>query len=108
MPFDPFAADDSKLRYLPHGIPPLLYSVGPNSVDDGGKFELRAGGSVDARALDMPFFLDGDRPCPPPPQIYGRDEGPASTQAVEDDEEVEGDEQEDREQEAQQHGECEQ
>jgi len=64
VPLDPFAGDGSAIRYLPRVRPALLYSVGPNGVDDGGKFAFRSGG-IDWDQLDMPFFVDGNRPTKP-------------------------------------------
>ncbi|NOX58568.1 MAG: hypothetical protein GXP29_06880, partial [Planctomycetes bacterium] len=42
--------------------PPILYSVGSNGFDEGGKFTLKKRGTVDWEQFDLVFFLDGDRP----------------------------------------------
>ena len=62
IPADPFAKDGRPISYTPDADPPVLYSVGADGVDDGGAFKLRESGGVDYEALDMPFFLNGDRP----------------------------------------------
>ncbi|NOX58571.1 MAG: hypothetical protein GXP29_06895 [Planctomycetes bacterium] len=65
IPRDPFAHGDEPIRYLPNAQPPLLYSVGPDGVDDGGRFTFRGlnnRGAVDPDKLDFVFFLNGDRP----------------------------------------------
>lgn len=71
VPGDPFDPEEGPLRYLPDAVVPVLYSVGQNENDDGGVFGLRADGSVDWRARDIPFFLNGDRPCAPPSPSSG-------------------------------------
>lgn len=38
---DPFSGDALRIRHSPDGV--TVYSVGPNLVDDGGRFELEAG-----------------------------------------------------------------
>ncbi len=62
VPPDPFHVDAAPLRYLPENDPPLLYSVGPNAKDDRGLYVLQTDGDVDWEQVDMPFFLNGDRP----------------------------------------------
>ena len=62
IPADPFAEDDRPLSYAPDAAPPVLYSIGGDGVDDGGTYKLRMDGSVDYEVLDIPFFLNGDRP----------------------------------------------
>lgn len=62
VPLDPLAAADRPIGYLPDAPKPLLYSVGENGTDDGGSYGLYANGAVDIKQLDLPFFLDGDRP----------------------------------------------
>ncbi len=92
IPRDPFDVQDGPIRYLPEAHSPLLYSVGSNGVDDGGRVVLKGSGGVDYDAGDQPFFLNGDRPMPAPqrdqtgapPQSQ-----PASTQTVVDDQQVE-------------------
>jgi hypothetical protein len=95
IPTDPFHADNAEIRYLPDAPSPLLYSVGPDGVDDGGVFKLKADGGVDQEVLDRPFFLNGDRPRarrPPllsPTESPATDSQPSSDQAVDDDRNVE-------------------
>lgn len=89
-PRDPFAGDGSAIGYLPEGRPAILYSVGPDGVDDGGRYTFRSGG-IDWDQLDMPFFLEGNRPTKPEDLVGGTR---SSTQAGEDQkntEENEGD-----------------
>ena len=63
VPVDPFDSGGRTMRYQPDLKPPLLYSVGDNSTDDGGSFLLdEEDGTVDWHGPDMPFFLNGDRP----------------------------------------------
>jgi hypothetical protein len=62
VPRDPFAADDRPLVYLPDADPPVLYSTAVNGVDDGGRFAFDRSGEIDEEELDLPFFLDGQRP----------------------------------------------
>lgn len=101
VPRDPFDPNDGPIRYLPDADPPLLYSFGENCVDDAGKYGSRSDGTVDRRAADLPFFLDGDRPRPKPGN-YPADEGypwpptqPTSQQGVDDEDDVENAERED-------------
>ena len=61
IPADPFADDGRPIAYAPDAEPPVLYSIGSDGVDDGGAFKLRGGG-IDYDVLDVPFFLNGDRP----------------------------------------------
>ncbi len=82
IPPDPHAADGRPFGYLPDADPAILYSVGEDGKDDGGRFEV-AGGGVSRRVLDLPFFLDGKRPYP------RADDEPDSTQTGEDDEDKE-------------------
>ena len=49
------------IQYRPGADPPLLYSVGMNGTDDGGKYEPPTCGG-DCREGDVVFFLNGDRP----------------------------------------------
>ena len=62
IPADPFAADGRPIVYAPDAAPPVLYSVGGDGVDDGGAFRVRGRGWVYHKVLDIPFFLNGDRP----------------------------------------------
>ncbi|MCK4343090.1 MAG: hypothetical protein KAY37_15355 [Phycisphaerae bacterium] len=87
VPRDPFDAADAELRYLPDAPSPLLYSAGKNGVDDGGAIGLKPWGDVDWEAQDMPFFLNGDRPRGQSPSYAGSQ--PSSTQAADNDGEVE-------------------
>ena len=65
VPLDPFAEDDTELGYRPDTDPPILYSVSLDGIDDDGAFELDYRRSrVDWDAMDLPFFLNGDRPIP--------------------------------------------
>jgi hypothetical protein len=61
IPLDPFAEDARTMAYKPRQTPPILYSIGPNGIDDGGAYTFRTGG-IHPDKLDIPFFLDGDRP----------------------------------------------
>jgi hypothetical protein len=62
VPADPFTPDGRPIGYRPHAPKPVLYSVGPDGIDDGGEY----GGAADWDAKDLVFFLNGDRPrCPP-------------------------------------------
>ena len=94
VPLDLFAADGRAIGYAPANAPPVLYSVNVDGVDDGGSFALTTWGSVDREAKDLPFFLDGGRPRSVPramrvPGSTAPATQPASTQAVEDDQDVE-------------------
>ena len=62
VPLDPFSDSDDPLRYVPVADPAILYSVGLNGVDDGGTFAFRQFGVIHDEKLDLPFFLDGNRP----------------------------------------------
>ena len=62
VPIDPLAADDRPIGYLPNAPKPILYSVGDNATDDGGRYALYPNGAVDVKRFDLPFFLNGDRP----------------------------------------------
>lgn len=80
VPHDPLVAEGAEIRYLPDAAQPLLYSVSLNGTDEGGAFGRRAEGSVDWREQDMPFFLNGDRPRPPPRSQPARGGAPPATQ----------------------------
>ncbi len=86
VPEDPFTENGQTLRYFPDTTHPLVYSIGVDREDDGGRSDRQR------RDGDITFFLDGWRP---------EDESDGaprtSTQASEDDvdiddEEGEGDE----------------
>ncbi|MFH0982329.1 MAG: hypothetical protein V2A79_12425 [Planctomycetota bacterium] len=62
VPLDPFSAEERVIGYRPDAALPLLYSVSTNGVDDGGTFAFRRKGGIDWEVLDLPFFLDGNRP----------------------------------------------
>lgn len=102
-PGDPFDPEEGSLRYLPDAAVPLLYSVGQNEIDDGGAFELWANGSVDGRARDIPFFLNGDRPYAPPTDssISAPMTQPSSAEALDQDGHVEDGQRNEGEREAQ-------
>jgi hypothetical protein len=61
VPLDPLAEGDRPIGYLPHAERPILYSVGEDGIDHGGRYEVFDDGSVGRRKLDWPFFLDGPR-----------------------------------------------
>ncbi|MGD8452488.1 MAG: hypothetical protein PVJ57_11765 [Phycisphaerae bacterium] len=89
VPRDPFAADNRPLSYLPDATSPVLYSVSLNGEDDEGRVALRPDGEIDWHELDIPFFLNGDRPLPRPRSMSASGATqPTSTQAVPDDEAV--------------------
>jgi hypothetical protein len=85
IPLDPFAEDGSAIGYAPEGRPAILYSVGPDGVDDGGRYAFRSGG-IDWDNLDIPFFLDGNRPTKPEDVVP---RGQSSIQAGEDEKNAE-------------------
>jgi hypothetical protein len=87
VPRDPFDPNDGLLPYLPTAPSPLLYSVGPNGIDEGGVFPVSPSGGVDSRVQDMPFFLNGDRPLVPANVPATQ---PTSAQALGHDGQVEG------------------
>jgi hypothetical protein len=90
MPLDPFDPNDGPIRYLPDAPSPLLYSIGSNAVDDEGAVVFKSAGFIDRDAGDLPFYLNGDRPLPPPDQTASPpNTQPTSTQAVVNDEQVE-------------------
>jgi hypothetical protein len=82
VPQDPLAAYGRPLGYRPDATPPVLYSVGLDGIDQGGQFVLRRDGSVDHRAADLVFFLDGNRPRAR--QRASQTQPTASSQAVPD------------------------
>ena len=62
VPLDPFGDQGRVLGYRPDADPPVLYSTGPDGVDDSGAFTFRPKGGIDWGKLDQPFFLNGVRP----------------------------------------------
>jgi len=62
IPADPFSPEGASIRYLPGAARPLLYSIGPDGLDNGGEFLIDSYGDIDIDRLDLPFFLDGARP----------------------------------------------
>jgi len=88
IPLDPFAADGRALGYLPRAPKPVLYSVGPDGIDDGTEYEVDQSGAVDWEAKDLVFFLNGDRPRAPFQPLATQ---PTATQAVENEAEQVGD-----------------
>lgn len=94
VPEDPFAADGRPLGYRPDADPRVIYSVGLDGVDNGGRFALRPAGGVDPRQLDQVFFLDGNRPRPKTQPAAGTASSSpaASSQAQPDDSEPRYDE----------------
>jgi hypothetical protein len=90
LPLDPLAADGRPIRYAPEAATPMLYCVGDNGIDEQGAWRTRGVG-IDWDCCDIPFFLDGGRPEKPP-------EPAASTQAVENDGDVQHQQRNDAEQ----------
>jgi len=78
VPKDPFAADGRVICYRPDATPPVLYSVGTDGVDEGGRYAFEPGQTRDWDSADIVFFLDGHRP----PHAATR---MPSSQAVDDD-----------------------
>ncbi len=62
VPPDPFAGPDRCIAYDPYSEPPILYSVGVNGIDEGGKLPADLNRRDHWRQADMPYFLNGDRP----------------------------------------------
>ncbi len=60
VPKDPFAEDNKTITYLPNAPRPLLYSIGDNGIDQGGKDAENPGEVPDWRNFDIPFFLDAE------------------------------------------------
>ena len=82
LPDDLFAGDGRTFGYKPNAERPVLYSISDDGRDDGGQYELKAGGWVDLNQKDLVYFLNGDRPLDPP--IAPTGSMPLSGQAVED------------------------
>jgi|GEM_PF-660271 len=62
VPLDPFAEGGRPFAYRPNLQPALLYSVWLNGIDNDG----RLAGTYDRSTADPLWYLDGDRPRPPP------------------------------------------
>lgn len=58
LPVDPFTEDAGPLRYLPHGTPPRLYSIGENGVDDGSPVQAATGGGWRPSRDDVTVILE--------------------------------------------------
>lgn len=65
VPEDPFADRGTPIRYAPDADPPVLYSVGPDGVDDGVEPRLLKNGAREDSVRDILFYLNGDRPRNP-------------------------------------------
>ncbi len=78
VPKDSFAAETRPIGYLPHASPPLLYSVGLDGADDGGRFVVQNGAVHWRNSPDLVWFLNGDRPRP---LRFGRSSASAPTSA---------------------------
>lgn len=61
VPLDPFAPSERPIQYRREGPHPRLYCVGPDGVDDGGRFVSNPW-RVNWTGVDWVFFLDGDGP----------------------------------------------
>ena len=87
IPLDPFAAENTPIRYLPDAPHPLLYSINDDEIDDGGRVTLNGKGDVYREKSDLIFFLDGQRPQSPPPTVTTAPAAskPANPKDVEDD-----------------------
>lgn len=79
VPRDPLAIDGRALAYRPDAEPPVLYSVGENGRDDGGRPRADSAHI----SLDQLFYLNGDPPHQP--TITLPSSTAPSTQAVDDD-----------------------
>jgi len=82
VPVDPFVPDGRSIAYRPGAPKPVLYSIGPDGIDDGGEYELNQSGAIDWEVKDQVFFLNGDRPRAPFQPLATQ---PAASQTVEDD-----------------------
>jgi len=61
LPADPFRTDGASMGYRPNADEPVLYSVGEDGVDNGGRKNLRADGRLDRGRSDLLFYLDGKK-----------------------------------------------
>ena len=73
-PDDPFAAPGTPIGYLPNAPRPLLYSIGENGIDQHGTYAADPNDPPEMDDYDLPFFLNGDRPKPPPEEGEGDEE----------------------------------
>lgn len=95
VPRDPFDPSNGIIRYRPDIPSPLLYSIGPNEIDEQGAIGWKSDGRIDLDVHDIPFYLNGDRPRRSATTTAAAMRGlepanqPTSTQAVVDDEQVE-------------------
>ncbi len=63
VPHDPFGTTGAEIRYKPNNVPPVLYSINVDGIDDGGQGGPAPGqGGGERAALDVLFYLNGDRP----------------------------------------------
>lgn len=64
VPKDPFAADGRQISYALDAAKPVLYSIGPNGIDDGGDPNSMDDSNDSSQwgGLDIVFYLNGDRP----------------------------------------------
>ncbi len=62
IPSDPFAEGGNPVQFNPRAASPVLYCVGPDGVDDGGRYGPRESDNASHSGFDLLFFLDGDRP----------------------------------------------
>ena len=81
VPKDPFAADDRAIGYLPNAPRPLLYSIGYNEIDQGGKYADDPENPPNLEDFDIPFFLNADRPRCRDEEEYQKDAPPAGESA---------------------------
>ncbi len=66
VPDDPFAKPGTPIGYLPNAPRPLLYSIEINGIDEHGQYADDPDDYPRGYDYDEPFFLNGDRPNPPP------------------------------------------
>ncbi len=59
VPADPLSQAAELIRYNPAAVHPLVYSVGRNGVDDGGRQSIRPEHRIDFDRSDILFYLDG-------------------------------------------------
>lgn len=62
IPEDPFGEAGTPIRYKPTGKYPLLYCIGPNGVDEGGKYADDPDSEPVSFDYDQPFFLTSKKP----------------------------------------------